>query len=112
METTTEFKSQHMYKNMAQPLKPCGLYLYTGGLKTGCHLHGDFLNVTNLTTEVFFLINRTHGLSILQNKFKRTPRDNSNQRPMSLGRPERTVIKQQYSIHAFPRTRTIKAATV
>ncbi|KAI1898546.1 hypothetical protein AGOR_G00073470 [Albula goreensis] len=83
-DQTTDLQLYYWYKNMAQPLKPCGLYLYTGGLKTGCHLHGDFLNVTNLTTEVFFLINRTHGPSTLQNKFKRTTRDNMKPFPPKL----------------------------
>ncbi|KAI1898547.1 hypothetical protein AGOR_G00073480 [Albula goreensis] len=83
-DQTTDLQLYYWYKNMAQPLKPCGLYLYTGGLKTGCHLHGDFLNVTNLTTEVFFLINRTHGPSTLQNKFKRTTRDNMKPWPPKL----------------------------
>ncbi|KAJ8405361.1 hypothetical protein AAFF_G00318340 [Aldrovandia affinis] len=81
---TRDLQLYYWYENMAQPLEHCGLYLYTGDLKTGCHLHGDFLNFTNLTHEVFFLINGTHGSSTLWNTFQMVPRDHMKPSPPKL----------------------------
>ncbi|XP_036404967.1 interleukin-13 receptor subunit alpha-1 [Megalops cyprinoides] len=65
------------------PPEPCSLYLYSGNLKTGCHLHGGFLDVTALYP-MFFLIKGMRGGSVLRNTFYTLPRENVKPSPPKL----------------------------